>query len=226
MTNLATTTLFIILFILKLRQVFIKMHSIKVLPKEFFLNGDVTEISRNLLGKMLVTNIDNQITIGRIVETEAYHGSKDKACHAYLHRNTKRTYVMFKEGGRSYVYLCYGIHYLFNVVTHAEAQPNAVLVRSLQPISGLDLMKSRRLVSLERNLCNGPGKLAQAMGINKELNDVNLYQKDSQVWIGENAGEEIFDIITTTRIGVDYAEEDALLPWRYYIKGNPYISKK
>jgi len=202
------------------------MHNIKVLPKSFFLHGDVTAISQRLLGKLLVTNIDNQITIGRIVETEAYHGSKDKACHAYLHRNTKRTSVMFKDGGRSYVYLCYGIHFLFNIVTHEEGQPNAVLIRSLEPIEGIDIMKDRRLIAIERNLCNGPGKLAQAMGIDKVVNDLVLYDKSSPVWIGDAGSVDDFEIVTTTRIGVDYAEEDALLPWRYYIKGNSYISKK
>ncbi|KEO74016.1 hypothetical protein EL17_07645 [Anditalea andensis] len=198
----------------------------KVLPKSFFLNGDVTAISQNLLGKILVTNINNQITIGKIVETEAYHGSKDKACHAYLHRNTKRTSVMFKDGGRSYVYLCYGIHFLFNVVTHGEGEPNAVLIRSLEPIDGLPIMKQRRQMDNPKTLCNGPGKLAQAMGIDKVVNDTVLYEKNSPIWIGDVGTGEDFETVTTTRIGVDYAEEDALLPWRYYIKGNSYISKK
>ncbi|HSJ68694.1 MAG TPA: DNA-3-methyladenine glycosylase [Anditalea sp.] len=202
------------------------MHNIKVLPKSFFLNGDVTAISQRLLGKILVTNIDNQITIGRIVETEAYHGSKDKACHAYLHRNTKRTSVMFKDGGRSYVYLCYGIHSLFNIITHGEGQPNAVLIRALEPLEGIDIMKERRSIALARNLCNGPGKLAQAMGIDKVVNDIVLYENSSPVWIGESNSDLKFDIVTTTRIGVDYAEEDALLPWRFYIKNNTYISRK
>lgn len=202
------------------------MHNIKVLPKSFFLNGDVTAISQRLLGKILVTNIDNQITIGRIVETEAYHGSKDKACHAYLHRNTKRTSVMFKDGGRSYVYLCYGIHSLFNIITHGEGQPNAVLIRALEPLEGIDIMKERRSIALAQNLCNGPGKLAQAMGIDKVVNDIVLYENSSPVWIGESNSDLKFDIVTTTRIGVDYAEEDALLPWRFYIKNNTYISRK
>ena len=202
------------------------MQNIEVLPKSFFLEGDVTAISQNLLGKLLITNIDNHITIGKIVETEAYNGSNDKACHAYLHRNTKRTFVMFKEGGRSYVYLCYGIHFLFNIVTHEEGQPNAVLIRSLEPVKGVDIMKERRLITNERNLCNGPGKLAQAMGIDKVVNDIVLYDNSSPVWIGESRSEDTFETVATTRIGVDYAGDDALLPWRYYIKDNYYISKK
>jgi DNA-3-methyladenine glycosylase len=202
------------------------MQNIEVLPKSFFLEGDVTAISQNLLGKLLITNIDNHITIGKIVETEAYNGSNDKACHAYLHRNTKRTFVMFKEGGRSYVYLCYGIHFLFNIVTHEEGQPNAVLIRSLEPVKGVDIMKERRLITNERNLCNGPGKLAQAMGIDKVVNDIVLYDNRSPVWIGESHSEDTFETVATTRIGVDYAGDDALLPWRYYIKDNYYISKK
>ncbi|MBS9524576.1 DNA-3-methyladenine glycosylase [Litoribacter ruber] len=200
--------------------------NLTVLPKEFFLENEVTQISKELLGKIMVSQIGESITAGRIVETEAYDGNKDKACHAYLNRNTKRTEVMFKEGGRSYVYLCYGIHHLFNIVTHIENQANAVLIRALEPLKGIEEMKIRRGMENIKTLCNGPGKLAMAMGIHKQYNDTVLYNKESPIWIGKLESEPKFEIVETTRIGVDYAEEDAALPWRYYIKDNLFISKK
>ncbi|HLT06094.1 MAG TPA: DNA-3-methyladenine glycosylase [Cyclobacteriaceae bacterium] len=203
------------------------MQDIHILPSHFYLEGDVVQIAKKLLGKIIVTAIDQQLTLSRIVETEAYDGRVDKACHAYPNRKTRRTAVMFKEGGRSYVYLCYGIHYLFNVVTHKENEPNAVLLRAVEPIAGIDVMKQRRKINNLVNLTNGPGKLAHALGINRSLNDVVLYDPLSPIWIGEDVkAQEPSEIIQTKRIGVDYAEEDALLPWRFYIKNSLYVSKK
>src|SRR5690554_3133541 len=161
------------------------MLNIKALPQSFYLEGDVVDISKKLLGKIIVTDIDAETTISRIVETEAYNGSMDKACHAYPNRKTPRTEVMFKEGGRSYVYLCYGIHYLFNIVTNKEDEPNAVLLRALEPIIGLETMESRRKTKGQINLTNGPGKLASALGISRNLNDIILYDSGSPIWIGE-----------------------------------------
>ncbi len=203
------------------------MLDISVLPQRFYLEGDVVQISRKLLGKIIVTDIGNQLTLSRIVETEAYDGRVDKACHAYPNRKTPRTEVMFKAGGRSYVYLCYGIHYLFNIVTHAENEPNAVLLRAVEPLMGLDAMAIRRKIKSQINFTNGPGKLAGALGITKGFNDLVLYDTNSPIWIGEEKEKEPKpEIIQTTRIGVDYAEEDAFLPWRFYIKDNPYVSRK
>lgn len=203
------------------------MLDISVLPQRFYLEGDVVQISRKLLGKIIVTDIGNQLTLSRIVETEAYDGRVDKACHAYPNRKTPRTEVMFKTGGRSYVYLCYGIHYLFNIVTHAENEPNAVLLRAVEPLMGLNAMATRRKLKSQINFTNGPGKLAGALGITKGFNDLVLYDTNSPIWIGEEKEKEPKpEIIQTTRIGVDYAEEDALLPWRFYIKDNPYVSRK
>jgi DNA-3-methyladenine glycosylase len=133
---------------------------------------------------------------------------------------------MFKEGGRSYVYLCYGLHHLFNIVTNGENEPNAVLIRAVQPILGLETMVDRRKVIGKINLTNGPGKLASALGITREFNDVRLYDSTSPIWIGEENLNEHDEVIQTTRVGVDYAEEDAHLPWRFYVKGNPYVSRK
>lgn len=203
------------------------MLNIDILPQSFYLESDVVHISKMLLGKIIVTDIDNQLTLSRIVETEAYNGIMDRACHAYPNRKTPRTEVMFKEGGRSYVYLCYGIHYLFNIVTDVKDEPHAVLLRAVEPIAGLDAMEKRRKIKSHINLTNGPGKLASALGITKTLNDVVLYHTGSPIWIGEERGRgNDPEIIQTKRIGVDYAEEDALLPWRFYIKDNPYVSRK
>ncbi|MEX2592770.1 MAG: DNA-3-methyladenine glycosylase [Anditalea sp.] len=202
------------------------MTEVNILPQSFYLEGEVLDISKKLLGKIIITDIDNQVTMSRIVETEAYNGSKDKACHAYLHRKTPRTNVMFKEGGRSYVYLCYGLHHLMNIVTNGENEPNAVLIRAVEPILGLKAMALRRNVKGQINLTNGPGKLASALGISRKCNDVILYDSSSPIWIGEEKINEHYEIKQTTRIGVDYAEEDALLPWRFYIKDSHYVSRK
>jgi DNA-3-methyladenine glycosylase len=203
------------------------MLNLNILPKSFYLEGDVVHISKKLLGKIIVTDIDNHVTFSRIVETEAYDGRMDKACHAYPNRKTPRTEVMFKEGGRSYVYLCYGIHYLFNIVTHAENVPNAVLLRAVEPIVGVEAMINRRKIHSQINLTNGPGKLANALGITRGLNDVVLYDGLSPIFIAEEKEKEYKpEIVQTTRIGVDYAEEDALLPWRFYVKESPYVSRK
>lgn len=201
------------------------MLNINILPQSFYEDADVVEISKQLLGKCIVTDIDNEITLSRIVETEAYNGMRDKACHAYPNRETPRTSVMFKGGGRSYVYLCYGIHELFNIVTNGVGEPNAVLLRAVEPLLGLEVMGSRRKVKEKTSLTNGPGKLAKALGITRNLNNVLLYKEDSPIWIAE--GNEVdYEIVQTQRIGVDYAEEDALLPWRFYLKDNPYVSRK
>lgn len=203
------------------------MKDIKILAKGFFLGRNVTEIAKDLLGKIIVSESDGKITTARIVETEAYDGNIDKACHAFPNKLTPRTAVMFKEGGRSYVYLCYGIHHLLNIVTHEEGDARAVLIRAVEPVTGIDIMQERRMVKKKQDLTNGPGKLTKALGITSENNDLSICQYNSGLWIGSKEEEfSEFEIISTKRIGIDYAEEDALLPWRYYIKNNPYISKK
>ncbi|KAA3606511.1 MAG: DNA-3-methyladenine glycosylase [Calditrichaeota bacterium] len=196
------------------------------LPKSFFLNENVLEVSEQLLGKVLCTKIDGILTSGMIVETEAYNGISDKASHAFGNRRTKRTEIMFGEGGFSYVYLCYGIYSLFNVVTNLKEIPHAVLIRAIEPIDGIEKMLERRGKSkLETNLTSGPGILSQALGINfREHNGLDL-QKD-EIWI-ESRGVEISknEILRSSRVGVDYAEEDAKLPWRFRIQNNKWTSK-
>ncbi len=198
------------------------MLSGKILSKEFYQRDDVLLIARDLLGKVLVTEIDGQQCKGKIVEVEAYNGRTDKACHAYGGRRTKRTEIMYEPGGIAYVYLCYGVHHLFNVVTNQEGLADAVLIRALEPLEGTELMKAR-IKSNNKYLSNGPGRLSKAMGITTSLNGIDLHE--NVLWIEEGKNEG-FEIVETARVGIDYAEEDALLPWRYYIKGNEWVSRK
>lgn len=190
------------------------------LERSFYERGDVTLIAKELLGKYLFTRQNGIAVAGKIVETEAYCGRGDKACHAN-NKRTPRTEVMYGDGGFSYIYLCYGIHHLFNVVTNRRGLADAVLIRALEPAIGLDLMVTRR--KGKRNLCSGPGILSEAMGLKKEWTGFDLL--GDQVWIAKGA-EESFEVEEDVRIGVDYAEEDALRPWRYLIKGNKHVSKK
>lgn len=195
------------------------------LPFSFFQDDDVNSLAVQLLGKHLYTCIDGLTTGGIIVETEAYKGVEDKASHAYGDRLTNRTQIMYEAGGLSYVYLCYGIHHLFNVVTAPKGTPHAVLIRGIEPVEGLDIMLRRRGMSLLKpNLTAGPGALAKALGIDKSLNAKDLL--GDEIWI-EDRGTHFAEseIVASPRVGVAYAADHALLPWRYYVKGNKYVSK-
>jgi DNA-3-methyladenine glycosylase len=190
------------------------------LNRSFFLRNDVVLIAKELLGKVLVTKIDGNISKGVIVETEAYCGRNDKACHANNGLRTKRTEIMYAEGGRAYVYLCYGIHHLFNVVTNIKDKADAILVRALEPLEGEGYLKER---TKSTKLTNGPGLLSKAMGITMNHNGKDLL--GGEIWIESGIKVNANPIVHTTRVGVDYAEEDAKLPWRFYISNNEYISK-
>jgi len=195
------------------------------LSKEFYTRPDVVQISKELLGKYLMTNIDETLTGGMIVETEAYSGRGDKACHAHLNRRTKRTEIMYAEGGVAYVYLCYGIHSLFNVVTNQKDLADAVLIRAIEPKIGIDIMLERRgFDKTKTELTAGPGSLSKALGITKDFYGAKLL--DDEVWI-EDRDIEVSDsqIISSPRVGIAYAEEDALKPWRFRIKDNKWCSK-
>ncbi|RZJ82403.1 MAG: DNA-3-methyladenine glycosylase [Flavobacterium sp.] len=195
------------------------------LPYSFYQQEDVISLAKQLLGKKLLTLIDGELTGGIIVETEAYNGILDKASHAYNGRYTPRTSTMYKAGGVSYVYLCYGIHHLFNVVTGIEGNPHAVLIRGLAPMDGLSTMlKRRNMQSLMPKITAGPGALAKALGIDKNLNSKDLL--GNEIWI-EDVGIQYLatEIISSPRVGIAYAEDHALLPWRFYIKGNQFVSK-
>lgn len=189
----------------------------KKLPESFYLRDDVVQISRELLGKFLVTNINGKLTSGMIIETEAYKGPEDKACHAYNNKRTKRTETMFQNGGCAYVYLCYGIHSLFNVVTNIKDVPHAVLIRAMKPVDGVNIMlKRRNMEKPEKRLAAGPGTLTQALGISLEHDNISLL--GNNVWLEDRKiSVKPKDIIVSTRIGIDYAEEYKEMPWRFRI---------
>ncbi len=195
------------------------------LPYSFYQQEEVTSLAVQLLGKQLFTLIDGELTGGTIVETEAYSGIIDKASHAYNGRFTPRTSTMYEAGGISYVYLCYGIHHLFNVVTAAKNNPHAVLIRGIEPVVGLSTMLARRNMQvLAPRITAGPGALAKALGIDKNLNAKDLL--GDEIWIEDNGISFSEDqIVASPRVGVDYAEDHALLPWRFYVKGNKFVSK-
>jgi DNA-3-methyladenine glycosylase len=195
------------------------------LPKEFYLQEDVVKVSKELLGKFLYTNIDGKITGGMITETEAYKAPEDKASHAYGGRRTSRTEIFFGEGGVSYVYLCYGIHNMFNVVTNKKDVPHAILIRAIEPTEGIAYMLDRRnKTKVSPLLTCGPGSMSQALGIDKRHNNIDL--EGNEIWI-EDLGIKIApkDILKGPRIGVDYAAEYASKAWRFGIKGNPWASR-
>ena len=195
------------------------------LPKEFYLNKDVVGMARRLLGMKLVTNMDGVITSGIITETEAYRGETDRASHAFGGRRTTRTEVMYAEGGTAYVYLCYGIHSLFNVVTNVAGVPHAVLIRSILPDSGIRDMELRRGISSKRkSFSSGPGIVTRALGIH--FSHTGLPLTGDTIWL-EDAGVRVppSKVQTGPRIGVDYAGKDALLPYRFVADAN-YIRVK
>lgn len=198
----------------------------KILSEAFYQRDNVVEISRELLGKYLFTDIEGEVAGGMIVETEAYSHIDDSACHSHLNRRTSRTEVMFWPGGVAYVYKVYGFHDLFNIVTNVKNKADAVLIRAIEPVLNMEAMQMRRgLSSTIPRLTAGPGMLSQALGITKKHYGIPLTTGE-HIWI-EDRSIAIMpeDIITSPRVGIDYAGEDALLPWRFRIKGNLWTSK-
>jgi DNA-3-methyladenine glycosylase len=192
-------------------QIFFNMK----LPLSFYKEKNIIEIAKKLLGKFLFTYINGRLEGGMIVETESYGGIKDKACHAYNGRFTERTKTMYEEGGVSYIYLCYGMYNLFNVVTNKSGIPEAILIRALEPLT-----KNKK----DLFIASGPGKLCKALNITRDLNNVKL--NSSKLWIEDRKIEvEEKNIIKSKRVGIDYAEEDAFLPWRFRIRENKFTSK-
>ena len=191
---------------------------------DFYQRDDVVIISKELLGKVLFTNFNNQITAGIIVETEAYAGITDRASHAFNTKRTKRNEVMYNSGGVSYVYLCYGIHHLFNIVTNKKNIPHAVLIRAIEPIVGLDIMLNRRLHSKKTfALTSGPGCLSKSLGITTKNSGVSLLK--NHIWIeNQHISIKESNIISSPRVGIQYAKEDANNPWRFQIRNNPWVS--
>lgn len=202
-----------------------------IISKEFY-NRSALDVAQDLLGKVLVREVDGKILKGKIVETEAYIGLIDKACHAYNGRRTKRTEVLYEDAGVSYIYFIYGLYHCFNVVTNKKDIAEAVLIRAIEPINELDYISNIRYnkryneltKAQSKNLTNGPSKLCLAYLLNKDLNAVKLYEKGTVYIIDDN--NEDFEIVESKRIGIDYAEEAKDFLWRFYIKDNIYISKK
>jgi len=196
------------------------------LPRSFYRQEDVVQASRNLIGKVICTHIENRFTSGMITETEAYCGRNDKACHANDGLRTRRTEVMYGPPGHAYVYLCYGIHHLFNIVTNREGLADAVLIRSIQPADGEPFILSRRdRETLKPDVSNGPGKLTQALGITTTEDGIDLL--GNRIWI-EDRGHSIpeIQIVASTRIGIDYAGSHAKRRWRFYLQNSPWVSRK
>ena len=200
------------------------MRKLKI---EFYQRPNVVQIAKELLGKILVTKWNNIETSGRIVEVEAYNGAIDKASHASGGRRTNRNEIMYGDGGFAYVYLCYGIHHLFNVVTNKKETPHAILVRALDPLKGIDVMLERTgKEKLDNTLTKGPGNVSKALGISfKQHNGHSLLSKDLFI-VEDDFVLNKKELAASPRIGVDYAGEDARLPYRFYIKGNPFVSGK
>jgi DNA-3-methyladenine glycosylase len=195
------------------------------LPREFYTRPDVLKVARDLLGKKLVVpNKSGKRVAGIIVETEAYRGPEDRASHAFGGRRTNRTETMYGMGGTAYVYFVYGMYNQFNVVTNVEGTPHAVLVRAVEPVEGLDLIRRRRAGRSEYEWTSGPGRLCVALGIDRRLNKADLLGE--RVWIEEGVSISSRQIARGPRIGIDYAEAWVTKPWRFWIKGNPFVSRR
>lgn len=190
----------------------------RILPPTYFQQSDVVQLSKDLIGKFLMTDFGDGVAGGMIVETEAYRGPEDRASHAFGNRRTKRNEMMYAKGGTAYVYLCYGMHHLFNIVTNKADIPHAILVRAIAPSDGIERMAKRRNKSVgNKSFTNGPGTLTQALGITVAHNGVEL--EGAPIWV-EDRGLEVKaqDIEVGPRIGIDYAGEDAKLPWRFRLR--------
>lgn len=194
----------------------------QLIPAEACLGDPFVLAREHLLGAYLCSEIGGCFTAGMITELEVYIGSCDKACHAYPNKKTPRTEVMFRSGGCAYVFFVYGMYNQFNVVAGPEGEANAILIRALEPVSGLETMAARRKTDNLKNLTTGPGKLCQALGITaKEHNGISLSRPP--LWIAR--GQKVYPCAAVPRVGIDYAEEYKDKPWRYYIKGNCFISR-
>jgi len=197
------------------------------LERDFYTRADTLRVARELLGKRLVVPAaDGARVSGRVVEVEAYLGAEDRAAHSYGGRRTRRTETMYAAGGTAYVFFVYGMHHQFNVVTGPAGLPHALLVRAVEPEEGVELMSARRPVSKERELTSGPGKLCRALGLDLTFDGEDLTE-GGRVWLEETGVEfKPGRIASGPRIGVAYAAEDALKPWRFWVKDNPYVSRK
>lgn len=196
------------------------MDAFRVLEPEFFApERDTREIARDLLGRILV----HEETAGRIVETEAYLGVTDRACHAWGGKRTPRLEPLYGPPGHAYIYLIYGMYHCLNVVTKPAGQPECVLIRALEPIAGLEIMADRSGQAKAERFCAGPGRLCRALGLDRSLSGVSLLS--GPFFLSEGSPVPGSEILSSPRVGVDYAGEDKDRPWRFFVKGSPFVSK-
>ncbi|MGB4775400.1 MAG: DNA-3-methyladenine glycosylase [Daejeonella sp.] len=195
------------------------------LPLSFYRHDDVVLIARQLLGKYIFAKINGELSGGIIIETEAYKGPEDRGSHAYNNRRTPKNEMMYNTGGVVYMYICYGIHDMLNIVTGAKETSHAVLIRAIQPTTGLELMRQRRQIFTDdKKLCCGPGALTKALGLNKSYNGTDLL--GNEIWVEDHEFEvQDKDIFASPRVGMNFDGAYKLIPWRFYIKGNPYVSR-
>ena len=201
------------------------------LTREFYLRDDTLQIAQDLIGKLLVVPDDSGARVsGMIVETEAYLGAIDKAAHSYNNRRTARNEITYAVGGHAYVFFIYGMYFQFNVVVGAKDSPHVVLIRAVEPVENIEIMRERRMMKNpnakmpDKNLTSGPGKLCVAFNINRELNGEDLL--GNKIWLEDYKTFSSAEIKIGKRIGIDYAEEFADKPWRFYLENSEYVSKK
>jgi len=195
-----------------------------ILNSSYFETEDILGLSEKILGKLLISTIDQKLCVSRIVELEAYKAPEDKGSHAYDNKRTKRTEVMFGPPGRAYVYLCYGIHKMLNIVSAKENMAHAILIRAVEPLHGVNTMMERRNTENIHQVGSGPGKLCQALGIDMQHNGLDLCNEHSELYIADAKYLNKDDIIRSPRVGIAYAQECAHWPWRFRIKGSPFTS--
>ncbi len=198
----------------------ISLSELEKLDKNFYMNSALF-VAKNLLGKFLLKNIGDRYAGGMIVETEAYMGEQDDAAHSYKLKRTKRNEAMYEEGGNTYIYMIYGMHYCLNVVTNKKDRPEAVLIRAIQPLFGIEIMQQNRKTDI-KNLTNGPAKLCKALNIDLKFNKKSLTSND--FFIAKDKKEPYLDIVATKRVNIDYAKQCKDKLWRFIIKNNPFVS--
>lgn len=195
------------------------------LNRDFFTRTDTLNVARDLLGKLLVVPAEDGSRVsGMIVETEAYLGEIDKAAHSFGGRRTARNEITYAEGGHVYVFFVYGMYYQLNLVTGDVDHPHVVLIRAIEPVEGIERMRERRGAMKDTNLTSGPGKLTIAFGITRELNGEDMIESE-KIWVEEHRHLQKREIASGPRVGIDYAEEFVEMPWRYWVKGNGFVSK-
>ncbi len=195
------------------------------LERDFYVSDDTVNIARDLLGKLLVMPDEHGKRVsGMIVETEAYLGITDRAAHSYGGRRTRRTEATYALGGHTYVFLVYGMYHQLNVVTGPINHPHVVLIRALEPVEGIEIMRERRGPMKDKNLTSGPGKLCISMAVDRSLNGDDLL--GGRIWIEKYRAVDHKEIDFGRRIGIDYAGEDAYKPWRFWLDGNQFVSRK